>query len=114
MVRPVGYLGGFFDALGPGGVAVMLIAGAGYGFFHAYVSSKVAAWRNKPIGAAEPELITCGLMTIPIATFAALRYTKYAGIESDALDFAGNVFGAGLLWETWNAVETIIAIVEEA
>lgn len=106
-----GMMGGFFDQLGVGGVLNMAIAGAGYGFLHAYVSSKVAAYVEEPVGAVKPELITMIPMLVPPVVWMGARYMGYLR-DTDINDFMGNTMGAGLLWELWNGVETLVAMLE--
>jgi len=114
-----GMLGGFFEELGLKGVLVMLSAGAGVSFMHSYASAKIKKYlkENHPAMTDEEliynsELYTGGLMLTPAVTWMILRLTDKLP-SSDSYDVLDNVFGADFLWESWNAVETMIGKLEQ-
>lgn len=108
-----GLMGGFFDQLGMTGVVTMALTGAGYGFIHAYISSKVADYMEEDKGTTKPEMWTGLGLLIPPVAWMLIRYSGRLQ-DTDFNDSIGNIMGAGFLWELWNGVETVVAMLEEA
>lgn len=107
-----GLMGGFFDQLGAPGVITMALSGAGYGFFHAYISAKIAAYMEVPVGGVKPELWTMGAGLVPPVAWMIARNSGYLR-DTDFNDTIGNILGSGFLWELWNGVETLVMMMEE-
>lgn len=106
-----GYIGGFFEALGAGGVANVVAGALGYTFLHSYVSAKVAEWQEVPVGDPKAEMITFGGLIVPPVIWGVLRATGKLG-DTDMYDMVGNFLGGGMVWESCNLVETIIGLLE--
>ena len=115
------YMGGFFDKLGWTGAGVTVLGALGFGLTHGYIAGKLAKYMAEN---ADPvvdpadmynkaDVITSGVLaTIPVG-FGIARTTKFRDYESDVLDFFGNVFGGGLIYEAGSLFEVMSSLLKE-
>ena len=113
-------MGGFFHALGGWGIALVGVGGVTDALIHGVGMKGLAKYmaKRKLANGGEPtvaqidaemdkaDLLMSGIAAVPIATFAALRYTKYDS-ESDVLDTIGNMLGGAMVYEGCSTVEVL-------
>ena len=115
-----GMLGGFFEELGLKGVLVLAGSGVGVSFLHSWGSAQMKDYLKKKYPTMtdadliyKSELYTGGVFLAPAAIWMILRLFTDKLPSSDSYDVLDNIFGADLLYEAWNGVETIVAKMEE-
>lgn len=118
MVGYSDYMGGFFHGLGGKGMLNVVVGALTIAGVHGYVAGKLSKYLAEKAGTTsadeynKADVITTAIMAVPIGTFGALRMTKF-DYESDVLDFMGNIFGGGMVYESGNAFEVATSLLKE-
>lgn len=118
MVGYADYMGGFFHGLGGKGMINVVFGALVISAGHGFIAGKLAKYLAEKKGTDpadeynKADAMTSGIMAIPIGTFGALRMTKY-DYESDVLDFMGNIFGGGMVYESGNIAEVVTSMLKE-
>ena len=115
-----GYMGGFFKELGWTGAGVTVLGALGFGLGHGYIAGKLAKYLAEsadPVSTPEAQYnkadaITSGILAVIPVSFGVARTTKF-NYESDVLDFFGNLFGGGLIYEAGSLFEVMSSLLKE-